>query len=258
MTPRKSHRPSKPRLARLRVDWLSRALSRGGLMPLEEAEDAIRAGRVSVDGRVVHQPMTVVSPTSRLKIDGHPVQVESVRHVLAFHKPAGVITAQEDRHGDGTVFERLGSVLAPELQTFQWHAVGRLDRDTTGLLLFTNDEQVVARVTSPSSLIEKVYRAKVGGALKDSRLQPLRDGMDLEDGPARAVSVRILGPGEVELVLTEGRNHQAKRMLGAVGLPVMALQRVRIGSVVLDVEEGQYRPVTATELAGLEISAISQ
>ena len=159
------------------------------------------------------------------------------------------MTARADPEKQGTVFDRLFDTLDPALEHYQWHAVGRLDRDTTGLLLFTNDEQLVQHVTSPASKLEKVYRAHVGGHLTDDR--SLRQGMALDDGSvAQPAQVRIVGDHEVELTLTEGRNHQAKRMLGGVGLPVMKLHRVGIGTLSLDLPEAGWRELTPQEIRG--------
>lgn len=227
-----------------RLDWLSRALARAGVMSLPEAEAAIKAGRVEVSGRVVKQPLTPVKPADVVRIDGQRVSLAPSTHVIAFHKPAGVVTAP----GEGGVFELLDARLPDELRHYQWHAVGRLDRNTTGLLLFTNDERLVAHVTSPATRLPKRYVAEVQGELEDEKLEPLRRGMELDDGPTRPAQARRRGPREVEVTLTEGRNHQVKRMLGAVGLPVRRLHREAVGGVVLDVEEGGWRLLTPEEI----------
>jgi len=227
-----------------RQDWLSRALSRAGVMTLPEAESAIKAGRVEVGGRVVKQPLAPLDPASVVRVDGHRVALTPETKVLAFHKPAGVVTAP----GEGGVFALLDAVLPDDLRRFQWHAVGRLDRNTTGLLLFTNDERLVGHVTSPTQHLPKRYLAEVQGQLEDDRLSPLRRGVELDDGPARPAQARIRGPLQVEIILTEGKNHQVKRMLGAVGLPVRRLHREAVGRVELDVEEGAFRLLSQEEI----------
>ncbi len=227
-----------------RMDWLSRALARAGVMTLAEAEHAIQAGRVEVSGRVVKQPLAPLKPTDVVRVDGQRVALSAQTRVIVFHKPMDVVTAP----GEGGVFEVLSSVLPDELRTFQWHAVGRLDRNTTGLLLFTNDEQFVAHATSPETHLTKRYVAQVQGQLDDARLEPLRRGMELDDGPTRPAKARIRGPHEVEILLTEGRNHQVKRMLGEVGLPVRALHREAVGGLELDVELGGWRLLEPEEI----------
>ncbi|MHB8874689.1 MAG: pseudouridine synthase [Myxococcaceae bacterium] len=233
-------------------DWLSRALARAGVMPLEDAERAIRAGRVSVGGKKATEPLAPLRPGQPVKVDGREVSLEARTLVLAFHKPGGVVSSRSDPEGGGTVFERLSAALPPELKGYGWHAVGRLDRNTTGLLLFTNDERFVAHATSPQTHLPKRYVAKVLGKADDQKLEPLRKGMSLHDGPARPAKAELRGPGVVAITLTEGRNHQVKRMLGEVGLPVVALHREAVGELTLDVGPGEVRLLTDDEVrAGL-------
>lgn len=233
-----------------RADWLARALGRAGVLPRAEAEAAIREGRVEVDGRVVREPFAPVTPASVVRVDGQVRGLEAPLHGLMFHKPAGVVVAGSDPEGVGTVFERLRAVLSPELQGFEWYAVGRLDRDTTGLLLFTNDERLVRHGTVPETHLPKRYAATVAGRPGEQALARLREGLVLEDGPTLPAEARLLAPDRVELVLTEGRHHQVKRMLAAVGHPVLALHREAVGTLVLDIPEGAWRLLRPEEIAG--------
>jgi pseudouridine synthase len=233
---------------RTKPDWLSRALARAGALPLADAEEAIQAGRVSINGRVTRQPLAPLPPGAVVKLDGLPVQLSPETRVLAFHKPAELLTSTRSQHGVPTVFEVLLPQLPRELAGFSWHAAGRLDRDTTGLLLFTNDEKLVAHITSPETHLTKRYVAKVQGSADEAKLAPLRRGVELEDGPARPASVVLRDAHTVELTVTEGRHHQVKRMLGAVGLPVKALHREAVGGVQLDLPEGGFRLLTAEEI----------
>jgi 23S rRNA pseudouridine2605 synthase/16S rRNA pseudouridine516 synthase len=215
------------------------------------AEEAIRAGRVEVDGLPVREPFAPVHPGARVRLDGREVDVgHPPLHVLMFHKPAGPVVAGWDRQGVGTVFERLAALLPPPLQGFEWLAVGRLDRDTTGLLLFTNEERVVQHGTAPATHLPKRYVAEVAGRPGEAALARLRAGLLLEDGPTRPAQARLRAPGVVELTLTEGRHHQVKRMLAAVGHPVRALHREAVGGLVLDVPAGAFRPLSPAEVAG--------
>ena len=240
--------------ARLRTtgpgtDWLSRALSRAGVLPLKEAEFAIRAGRVRLDSREEKEPMAPVHPTSRALLDGQPVSLKWHTRVLQFHKPAGTLTHGTDRQGRRTVFDALRAALPQELQNFGWHAVGRLDFDTTGLLLFTNDEKFVAHATAPGTHLPKRYVAKVGAKVTDKKLEPLRRGVQLEDGDVvRPAKTKPRGEDSVELVLTEGKFHQVKRMLNVVGLPTLALHREAVGALELDVPVGAYRELSDEEV----------
>ena len=231
------------------MDWLSRALSRAGVLPSDEAERAVRSGRVQVEGRIQRQPFSAVTPEARVLLDGRPVSLKATTLVVMLHKPKGVVSAPLDPEGLGTVFEALGAAIPPELRSFGWHAVGRLDRNTTGLLLFTNDERLVAHATSPQTHLPKRYAAKVSGKVTEEKLETLRRGLELEDGPTRSAGAESRGPDIVVLTLTEGRNHQVKRMLGAVGLPVLELHREAIGGLELDVELGKARLLSAEEIS---------
>ncbi|WP_342379668.1 rRNA pseudouridine synthase [Myxococcus stipitatus] len=235
-----------------RADWLARALGRAGVMPRASAEDAIRAGRVEVDGRVEVEPFAPVGPQSVVRVDGRECSLDARVWVLMFHKPAGPVVHGSDPEGVGTVFERLRAVLPESLQGYEWYAVGRLDRDTTGLLLFTNDERFVRHGTAPETHLPKRYVARVEGRPGEVALQRLREGLALEDGPTRPAEARLREVDVVELTLTEGRHHQVKRMLAAVGHPVVTLHREAVGRVVLDVPEGVFRALRDEEVsAGL-------
>jgi 23S rRNA pseudouridine2605 synthase/16S rRNA pseudouridine516 synthase len=245
----KAHHPGRWE-GRTKPDWLSRALAKAGVLPLEEAEEAIQAGRVSLNGRVVTQPLAPVPEGAQVRVDGLPVSLALRTRVLAFHKPAELLTSTVGQHGVGTVYEVLLPQLPPELAGYTWHAVGRLDRGTTGLLLFTNDDRLVAHVTSPDSHLTKRYVATVQGSADDARVEPLRHGVSLEDGPTRPAQVRLRDAHTVEVTVTEGRNHQVKRMLGAVGLPVRALHREAVGGIALDnLPVGGFRLLSETEVA---------
>lgn len=230
-------------------DWIARALSRAGVLSPDEAERAIAAGRVTLGGRPVRDPLTLWRPADEVRLDGRRLSLEAPTHVLAFHKPAGCVVSTRDETGRPTVFDLLRAALSPDLARFAWHAVGRLDRDTTGLLLFSNDERLVAHGTLPETHLPKRYLARVQGTPTDEKLEPLRRGVTLDDGPTRPAQARLRGEREVELTITEGRNHQVKRMLAAVGLPVKALHREAVGALRLDVPEGRYRLLEAREVA---------
>lgn len=252
--PRPKKAPRWLEAARLRTsgggaDWLSRAFARAGVMPLQEAEEVIRAGRVVLDSRVEKEPMAPVHPASRASLDGREVSLRWQTRVLQFHKPAGVVTHGTDPEGIGTVFDALRAALPTELQRFGWHAVGRLDRDTTGLLLFTNDEKFVGHATAPATHLPKRYVARVGAKVSDAKLAPLRKGVKLDDGElTRPAKAKARGEDSVELVLTEGKFHQVKRMLNVVGLPTLALHREAVGGLELDVPLGAYRALNDEEV----------
>jgi 23S rRNA pseudouridine2605 synthase/16S rRNA pseudouridine516 synthase len=219
-------------------------------MSLSEAERAIRDGRVRLRGKIQRQPLAPVFPGDEVRIDGVAVSLEAPTLALQFHKPADTVTTERAQHGARTVFDVLLPTLPEALARFRWHAAGRLDRDTTGLLLFTNDERLVAHLTRPDQHVPKRYVAEVQGTADEARVEPLRRGVRLEDGRARPAVVRVLGPSTVELTLTEGRHHQVKRMLAAVKLPVRALRREAVGGVTLDVPPGRWRALSEQEIRG--------
>ncbi len=237
------------RASGLSGDWLSRALARAGVLPVKEAEDAIRAGRVRLDSRGETEPMAPVHADSKASLDGQPVSLEWRTRVLQFHKPAGTLTHGTDRQGRPTVFDALRAVLPANMLGYGWHAVGRLDFDTTGLLLFTNDEKFVGHATAPETHLPKRYVAKVGAKVIDAKLEPLRRGVKLDDGETvRPAKARPRGEDAVELVLTEGKFHQVKRMLNVVGLPTLELHREAVGDLELDVPVGAYRELSDEEV----------
>jgi 23S rRNA pseudouridine2605 synthase/16S rRNA pseudouridine516 synthase len=234
--------------AQTKGDFLSRALSRAGVFPFSDAERAIREGRVTVDGRVTTMPVFPIDATNQVVVDGDVVDVRPTTRVLVFHKPKGLVVDRRDPEGIGTVFERVSTHLEPHLRGYEWMAVGRLDRETTGLLFFTNDERFVAHATDPRSKLPKRYVATVSGSISDAKLERLRAGIDLGDFVSQpATAERLLGE-RVALTITEGKYHQVKRMLGAVGLATLELHRESIGTYALDIELDSIRLLTDEEV----------
>ncbi|HYV49897.1 MAG TPA: pseudouridine synthase [Myxococcaceae bacterium] len=229
-------------------DWLARALARAGVLTTVEAERAIRDGRVRVDGRVIRQPLALLPQGALVTLDGGPVSLEAKVLALMLHKPPDAVTSRSEPGGARTVFDVLLPQLPPDLRRLEWHACGRLDRDTTGLLVFTNDGRLVEHLTSPDRHLPKRYRAAVQGAATGEQVQQLRDGVALNDGPARAVEAFTVGTSQVELVVTEGRNRMVRRMLAAVGLPVTKLHRLGVGGLRVDIREGEWRALSDGEL----------
>jgi pseudouridine synthase len=181
----------------------------------------------------------------RVTLDGTPVARQETRYIL-LHKPAGYLTTYNHPKGRATVFDLIPGDLG------YLFPVGRLDLDTSGLLILTNDSAFAERVTNPEFHVPKTYRVQTASAFSDEQLQRLRDGVDLEDGPTRPAEV-TRGDGAIfELTITEGRNRQVRRMIDAAGGEVMTLVRVAIGSVKLDrLETGQWRELTSEEVTSL-------
>lgn len=238
-------------MAEVRIQKL---LSRAGVASRREAEALMLQGRVRVNGRVVTTLGTRVDPArDTVELDGRRVAAERLRWV-AFNKPPGLLTTRDDPQDRPTVYER----LPDELSTLGY--VGRLDRDTEGLLLLSNDGDVVHRLLHPSSEVERAYEAEVEGEPDERVLRRLTAGVELEDGPARAIRAERLprrgGRSVVVLVLTEGRKREVRRMLAAVGHPVVRLVRVRFGPIELgDLPPGGWRELEPDEVRALRARA---
>ena len=222
-------------------------LARAGVASRRGAEELIRSGRVGVNGEVAELG-TIVRADDRVELDGKPLAPEPLAHVL-LHKPAGVVTTARDPQGRPTV---VGLVAHPRRVV----PVGRLDADTTGVLVLTNDGALAHRLAHPRYGVEKVYEAEVLGLPDATDLQRLREGVKLEDGRTSPASARLLARGRghaiVELVLREGRTHQVKRMLEAVGHPVRRLHRSRYAGLELGgLAAGEWRELSRAEVARL-------
>jgi len=232
---------------------LARALSKFGVGSRKEAERWIEDGRVRVGGHVVRWPARRIDPRrDRVTVDGTRVGDDTERLVLVLHKPVGYITSRTDPGGRRTVYDLVRDVG-------RWvFPVGRLDRDTSGLLLFTNDHRLGQRLTDPDHGVAKTYHARVEGVPDESALHVLREGLPLRDGTlTRPARVRALGGARgggtwLEIVLAEGKNRQVRRMCSTVGHDVLDLTRVAIGGLRLgDLAAGEWRRLTTEEVARL-------
>ena len=228
---------------------LQRTLARAGFGSRRACESLIASGRVAIDGR----PATLgdrVEPTRQIvTVDGARISSDPDLRYFALHKPVGVTTTLADPHAerDLTGFLPEGARVFP---------VGRLDRDSEGLLILTNDGELANALTHPRHGVEKEYLAEVDGVPTPQHLAKLRRGVDLEDGPAKALAARAVGAsggrGAVRLVLAEGRKREVRRMLAAVGLPVLRLVRLRVGSLRLgDLPPGLVRELDPDEVTAL-------
>ena len=228
---------------------LDKALSLAG-HTRSEARRLIAQGRVQVSGAVVRDAGRNVS-SGDVMLDGAPIDAQEEIYLM-LHKPAGVVTATEDKYLPTVV-----SLLPEIYQRRRIGPVGRLDRDVTGLVLLTTDGQLAHRLISPRWKAEKCYRARCEGALDANDVAAFAGGLMLSDFTAAPARLEILESGETSLadvILTEGKFHQVKRMFAAVGHPLITLQRLRIGCVTLDeaLAPGEYRLLTEAEIAGLK------
>jgi 23S rRNA pseudouridine2605 synthase len=223
---------------------LNAYLARAGIASRRGSDDLIKAGRVRVND-APGQLNTYVHAGDRVEVDGQPVTAQSLRYVL-LHKPAGTVTTARDPQGRPTVVELVEGI--PERVV----PVGRLDADTTGALLLTNDGPLAHRLAHPRYGVEKVYEVDVEGEPDDPALQQLANGVELDDGRTAPANVRRLGPAKLELTLHEGRKHQVKRMCEAVGHPVVRLHRSRYAGLTVEgLAPGRWRELDQTEVKEL-------
>jgi 23S rRNA pseudouridine2605 synthase len=222
---------------------LNAYLARTGIASRRRADELIKDGRVRVNGEAGRLD-TFVGSGDIVEVDGAPVAPQPLAYVL-LHKPAGAVTTARDPQGRITVVDLVG-------HTARIVPVGRLDADTTGALLLTNDGPLAHRLAHPRYEVDKVYEADVEGEPSDEALHQLGTGVELDDGHTAPARVRRLGPSRIELTLHEGRKHQVKRMCEAVGHPVRRLHRSRYANLTLaDLEDGEWRELTDDEVASL-------
>jgi 23S rRNA pseudouridine2605 synthase len=235
------------------MERLQKVLAHAGVASRRKCEEMIAEGRIKVNGTVVREPGTKVNPLKdRIEVDGNILPREKHVYVLLY-KPTGVITSVSDPQGRRVVLDLVEDI--PE----RVYPVGRLDYDTSGLLLLTNDGDLAYRLTHPSYEIDKVYHAWVKGIPTAEKVRQLARGVQLEDGVTAPGQARILrtdhekGRALVELTIHEGRNRQVRRMCEAIGHPVLSLKRVKVGFLTLEgLSPGNYRLLTDKEVKQLK------
>lgn len=231
---------------------LAKHLAHAGIASRRAAERLIADGRVTVDGEIVTDPARDVSGTERIALDGERVgAVASVRLVYALNKPAGVVSTASDTHGRPTVVD-----LVRPPGDRRLYPVGRLDADTTGLILLTDDGDLAHRLTHPRYEVPKTYRVETRERIGDGALRRLERGVRLDDGPTAPAAIRRRGAREFEITIHEGRKRQVRRMCEAVGAPVKRLRRIRFGPLELGVlREGESRRLLPAEVEALRSAA---
>ncbi|HEY5709108.1 MAG TPA: pseudouridine synthase [Solirubrobacterales bacterium] len=223
---------------------LAKFLAHGGVASRRKAEVIISKGRVTVGGEVVTDPARGVGAGDDVRVDGSPVGTEA-REVWVVNKPAGVVSTAREPGSRPAVVELVDSVA-------RLYPVGRLDADSTGLLLLTNDGELANRLTHPRYEVAKAYRVELRRPPSDADLRRLASGVELEDGMTAPAEVSRFGEREIEVVLREGRNRQVRRMAEAVGNEVVTLRRVRFGPVELgSLSQGQARRLGDDDIARL-------
>jgi 23S rRNA pseudouridine2605 synthase len=230
---------------------LAKYLAHAGVASRRAAETLIAAGRVTVAEKVVTDPARDVGEGSRVAVDGRPVAGPEPRVLYAVHKPVGVVSTARDTHHRPTVIELV------DAGGLRLYPVGRLDVDSSGLILLTNDGALANRLTHPSFEVPKTYLARVvAGPVGDAALSALRAGVRLDDGPTAPARVRRVNNNLLEITIHEGRNRQVRRMCEVVGHRVVELQRVAFGQLRLDgLEPGEHRRLSDGEIEQLRAAA---
>ena len=230
---------------------LDKLLTHLGVASRSGVRDILKAGRVRVNGAAVKDAAFQVNENADIALDGQRLDTRLSRHIM-LHKPAGVLTAKED-HRQSTVMD----LLPPLYTALGCMPVGRLDKDTTGLLILTTDGELAHRLISPERHVDKVYEARVDGVLTEADVQAFAAGIPLKDFTALPAKLDILAPGLGRVTVREGKFHQVRRMFGAVGKPVLELRRLSFGPLPLDeaLAPGEYRELTETEIAALYAAA---
>ena len=233
-------------------DRLQKVLAQAGIGSRRVCEELIAEGRVTVNGEVAVLGRRVDAEHDKVAVDGIPVGVRAGLVYYLLNKPAGVVTTVTDTHGRPTVIE-----LVPlEPRVFP---VGRLDSETEGLLLLTNDGDLTHRLTHPSFGVEKEYLAEVDGVPTRGELRRLREGIELEDGVTAPARASLQEPNLLTIVIHEGRNRQVRRMCDAIGHPVRRLVRTRVGPLVdRALKPGEWRVLTPGEVRALETAVATQ
>lgn len=235
------------------ADRIQKVLAAAGLGSRRQIEQWIAAGRIEVDGRPAQIGQSIAGD-ERILLDGRPVRLGKVAktRVIAYHKPDGEICTRDDPEGRPTVFDRL-----PRIRGARWISVGRLDVNTSGLLLFTTDGQLANALMHPSRGIERRYSVRILGAVDDGTLESIRQGIILDDGPAGFDQVEVAGGEGVNrwyrVSIREGRNREVRRIWEAMGCTVSRLIRTGYGPIELDrrLRRGQSRDLTSEEVRSL-------
>jgi 23S rRNA pseudouridine2605 synthase len=226
---------------------LAKYLAHAGVASRRAAEEIVRAGRVTVDGEVVEDPARDVDDSRAVTVDGRPVRGAEERVVWLVHKPAGVVSTARDTHGRRTVVDLVDADGA------RLYPVGRLDAESTGLILLTNDGELANALTHPRYEVPKTYRVTLARSpVSDRAVRRLREGVQLEDGMTAPARVRRAGQDVLEITIHEGRNRQVRRMCEAVGHRVLSLERIAFGPLRL----GDLAPGAARRLSGSELDRL--
>ena len=232
------------------MERLQKLIARAGICSRREAEKIIAAGRVTVDGQIITELGAKADTHQKICIDGKRLQLEKKIYIV-LNKPRGYVSTVSDERGRKTVLDLLGSLQE------RVYPVGRLDMDSEGLLILTNDGNLTNALIHPRYEVSKTYRAKVIGELTEEKLDRLRAGIELEDGLTAPAEIYLLGDNLVEVTIHEGRNRQVRRMFAAIGCDVKRLKRIKFAGLTLEgLPVGKWRTLTTVEISRLKGDSI--
>lgn len=229
----------------IEMERLQKILARAGVASRRESEKMILDGRVSVDGEVVRELGRKFSPDAKILVDGREIESESKVYFI-LNKPRGYLSTAKDDRGRKIILDLFPEKLR---ESYRMFPVGRLDLDSEGILLVTNDGNLMQRLTHPKFHVEKTYRAKISGQLDLKKISMLERGIELDDGKTAPARIKKLPNGFVEITIHEGRNRQIRRMLAAVGCEVESLERISFaGLTIAGIARGEFRALSSFEL----------
>jgi 23S rRNA pseudouridine2605 synthase len=237
------------------MERLQKLLARAGLGSRRSCEEIIRGGRVTVNGSTVRELGAKASPTDDIRVDGRRIKLPDEHTYLVLNKPPGYVTTRDDPQGRATVMDLIPAALRDRV-----YPVGRLDQDSTGLLLLTDDGDLTQRLLHPKHHIPKEYLADVEGVPSETKLRRLRSGIELEDGKTQPAEVMAVAQGggesRLRIIISEGRNRQVRRMCEKIGHPVRRLKRVAVGPIRLgELSLGEMRRLSRGQLQALREAA---
>ena len=227
---------------------LQKIIAQAGVCSRRAAEKLILRGKVSVDGKIITQLGAKADYNQKIVVDGKPLHFDDEKIYLLLNKPRGYVSTAHDERGRKTVIDLLGENFSERV-----YPVGRLDLNSEGLLILTNDGDLTNALIHPRYEVAKTYRAKISGIVTEEKLDLLRAGIELDDGLTAPAEIYLLDKDLIEITIHEGRNRQVRRMLAAVGCDVKRLRRIKFADLTLDgVKIGHWRELTAAEVAQLK------